>query len=307
MSKQTDNGRAFEWAIGLALQAQTGFKLKPNESSKNAEKAFVAASAKKQTSFENAGKMAVEHILKKESFSDEKEQDGHIEFNADKAGIAGDVRDVLLIAGKRTIGISCKNNHEAMKHSRLSATVDFVKTWGVRSSGCSENYWNAVKPIFEKLKKIKEESNGQCLWRSLDRKAEDFYWPLLDAWEKELLEQKKSNEGGLCRAIVAYLVGQHDFYKVIFERSARVYIQAWNFNKTLGTKQTKYPDTLVAINNKNGGQYSKTVVFNHGYSINFRIHNASSRVEASLKFDIKAIGLPTSEVYQQTIDLSPNP
>jgi len=67
------------------------------------------------------------------------------------------------------------------------------------------------------------------------------------------------------------------------------------------------PNCGTWVNNKNGGQYSKTVVFNHGYSINFRIHNASSRVEASLKFDIKAIGLPTSEVYQQTIDLAPNP
>lgn len=54
---------------------------------------------------------------------------------------------------------------------------------------------------------------------------------------------------------------------------------------------------------KNGGQYSKTIVFNRGYSINFRIHNSESKVTPSLKFDITAIGLPANEIYQQTFDL----
>jgi len=49
---------------------------------------------------------------------------------------------------------------------------------------------------------------------------------------------------------------------------------------------------------------SKTVTFNRGYSINFRIHSASSKVESSLKFDVNAIGLPVNEIYQQTFDIA---
>jgi hypothetical protein len=57
---------------------------------------------------------------------------------------------------------------------------------------------------------------------------------------------------------------------------------------------------LYKIDTKNGGQYSKTVVLNHGYSFNFRIHNKSKRVEPSLAFDVQAIGLPP-EIYTHTI------
>jgi HaeIII restriction endonuclease len=200
---------------------------------------------------------------------------------------------------------SCKNNHEALKHSRLSGKLDFVKKWEIQSAGCGEQYWTEIKPIFDELKRIKQESKSAALWSDLDNKADRFYWPLLDAWANELnricalgIEEQKQ----LCEAMIAYLIGRHDFYKVIREGANRVLIQAFNFNNTLATKRSKYPDCINAINNKNGGQYSKTVVFNHGYSINFRIHSASSRVESSLKFDITAIGLPTG-VYQQTLDV----
>ena len=88
----------------------------------------------------------------------------------------------------------------------------------------------------------------------------------------------------------------------LFAGAHTVYLQAYNFNGTLSTRRTKYPDAINTINKKNGGVYSKTIVFNHGYSINFRIHNASSRVEPSLKFDITAMGLPVNEVYQQTFE-----
>jgi hypothetical protein len=151
---------------------------------------------------------------------------------------------------------------------------------------------------------IKQQSNGQALWDDLLDKPNRFYWPLLNAWVDEIERLRKISEvdKSLCRALVAYLVGKHDFYKVICSSDRTVRIQAWNFNHSLATRQTKYPTVINAINTKNGGQYSKTIVFNHGYSINFRIHNASSRVEPSLKFDIVAMGLPPSEIYQQTLD-----
>jgi hypothetical protein len=38
------------------------------------------------------------------------------------------------------------------------------------------------------------------------------------------------------------------------------------------------------------------VTCNHGWSINMRIHSAASKVEASLKFDVKLEGMPP-ELY----------
>jgi HaeIII restriction endonuclease len=143
-------------------------------------------------------------------------------------------------------------------------------------------------------------------WDELPDKATEYYWPILNAWADEItalcqLGSKKQEE--TCQSIISYLVGRHDFYKVICEGQSRVAIQGFNFNNSLSTRKTKYPTCINAINNKNGSQYSKTIVFNHGYSINFRIHSASSRIESSLKFDITAIGLPVNEVYQQTFDI----
>ncbi|MDH2918917.1 MAG: HaeIII family restriction endonuclease [Sideroxydans sp.] len=306
MSTQTDNGRAFEWAVGTALEKQTGFAIEKNAFSSNAKLAFAAVSEKKQATFTAAAEIAVQHILNKEILFVQSGADGSIKFNSDQAGSAGDVRDVLLTVNGKTLGISCKNNHQALKHSRLSGTVNFVKKWGIDSEGCSADYWQAATPLFDELKKIKKGSDGTALWSDMDDKAQRFYWPILDAWADELqriCHISTAKQAELCKAIISYLVGKHDFYKVICEGSTNVQIQAWNFNKTLATKRTKYPDCINAINNKNGGLYSKTLVFNHGYSINFRIHSASSRVEPSLKFDINAIGLPSSEVYQQTLDL----
>lgn len=230
---------------------------------------------------------------------------GTIGFNSDAAGQSGDVIDVLLHIDGRDIGVSCKSNHEALKHPRLSGVLDFVESWGLDPVGCSQTYWDAVRPLFNELKSIREDSNATALWSSLERKPERFYWPLLDAWANEItrlcsISEEKS--ASVCKEMISYLIGRNDFYKVICKGAHTVNIQAYNFNGTLATRKTKYPSSINAINNKNGGVYSKTIVFNHGYSINFRIHNASSRVEPSLKFDIVAMDLPVNEVYQQTFE-----
>jgi len=304
MSTQATNGRAFEWAMGSCLQRQTQFPILQNPFSENARQSFSRVSNELQKRFMQAGEMAVFEILKRERVVPEQCNHGEIIFNSDRAGAAGDVRDVLLNIAGRTLGISCKNNHEAMKHSRLSGTVDFVKKWGLHPDGCGAAYWNAIRPLFSELKTIKKQSNGQALWNDLPEKPIRFYWPILNAWVAEIqrLREIPEVEKALCRALISYLVGKHDFYKVICSSDKTVRLQAWNFNRTLSTPHTQYPTVINVINTMNGGQYSKTIVFNHGYSINFRIHNASSKVEPSLKFDITAIGLPPSEIRQQTLD-----
>jgi hypothetical protein len=306
MATQKVNGMAFEWAIAVDIAKQSGGSIIEDANSISPKNAFEAGiSDTRRKSFMRAAEVAVKHILEKEQISHSESSDATITFNSDAAGQSGDVRDVLLHIGGRVIGVSCKSNHEALKHSRLSGVLDFVRSWGLDPDGCSQIYWDAIRPLFDELTLIRRDSNATALWSNLDQKPERFYWPLLDAWAAEIdrlcsISEEKS--ASVCREMISYLIGRNDFYKVICHGAHTVYLQAYNFNGTLSTRRTKYPDAIIAINKKNGGVYSKTIVFNHGYSINFRIHNASSRVEPSLKFDITAMGLPVNEVYQQTFE-----
>jgi HaeIII restriction endonuclease len=303
---QTESGRAFEWAVGCTLGKLTGALIIPSAFSTIAEASYAKMKVETQNSFDKAADIAIAHILEKEKILLASSKDQKIIFNSDSAGKHGDVRDVLLHVGDMVLGISCKHNHHALKHSRLSGKCDFIKAWGVDDNGCSNEYWSKVTPLFSKLTKLRKDSKQTMLWNDIADKANEYYWPVLNAWAEEiqnLCNQSAEKQMQVCKSIISYLVGKHDFYKVICEGQKRVSILGFNFNNSLATRKTKYPDSIYAIDNKNGGQYSKTIVFNHGYNINFRIHSASSRVEPSLKFDVTAKGLPVHEVYQQTFDI----
>ena len=139
--------------------------------------------------------------------------------------------------------------------------------------------------------------------RSKQLVPERFYWKVLDAFEAELLRltapgAPRASE--VTKSLITYIIGNHDFYKVI-SRPEQVEIQGFNLNGTLSVSKTRYPEHVIGIDRLNGGRYSKTVRFNRGFTFNFRIHSASSRVEPSLKFAVSAISLPPSEIYTNHI------
>jgi HaeIII restriction endonuclease len=307
VAKQKENGMAFEWAVGKAIANTTQFQIIEDKFSRIPRLCYEEKiSNKKRQIFDLAALISVQHILSKEAVENWDKSTSVIQFNNDAAGQKGDVRDLIIKNNRKELGISCKANHEALKHPRLSGRLDFIKKWGLSDGGCIPEYWNTIKPIFSELSTIKKSSKGTATWEDLVDKAERFYWPILDAWESEIkrtVAVSTDTEAQICKNFITYLIGRHDFYKIICRGSDRVDLQAFNFSGLLATRQTKFPTVINLINNKNGGIYSKTIVFNHGFSINFRIHSASSKVESSLKFDINAIGLPTGDVYQQTFDL----
>lgn len=300
---QAQNGKAFEWAVANAIKNTTKFSIVESSAAKVAEESFNLTASLKQASFILAAQAAIDHILSKEAIR-LNAKEGYIEFNKDFYGAKGDVRDILIRSGKALIGISCKTNHDAFKHSRLSNSIDFVKKWGLNSKGCSEIYWNKVGILFSELKRIKCESSGCALWKDIVDVPKKYYWPILDAFADEIviLYNDTIDQAALCKNLFTYIVGTHDFYKIMASAN-QVQVQAFNFHNTLVTIKSKLPTTIIGVDSKNGGQYSKTIRFNRGYTINFRIHNASSRVEPSLKFDIKAIGLPPKEIYTHHIQI----
>jgi len=130
----------------------------------------------------------------------------------------------------------------------------------------------------------------------------------MEAFRTEI--QRICDEEGkpACSAAVCYLVGRHDFYKVITQDDS-VKIQAFNLNKKLTVgKNLKLPRQLVSNKFKKNGKdtiFGSTVVliFDHGWTLSFRAHNASSKVESSLKLDILLQGQPAN-LYTHTISVA---
>jgi hypothetical protein len=299
MATQVDNGKGFEWAVALAAKDRFGIELIHSDETRHAASCYSALPVTKQQTFRVCAEKAIAYVADIEHL--QPDAAGRVGLSQDSAGAHGDVRDVILNLNGREIGISCKTNHEAFKHSRLSGKIDFVKKWGL-GTGCSDEYWAAVQPIFNELAELRKQSSAQKKWSELGDYQARYYIPVLAAWRTELLRvaggddaESKLAATALCR----YIIGEIDFWKVI-SRPDQVRLYAFNTQSSLGTNKTVLPNRILGIDNHDGSQYSMTVRMNEGYQFNFRLHNASSRVEASLKFDVQSEGLP-NHIHQHDI------
>lgn len=230
-------------------------------------------------------------------------------IQTDAQGIAGDVRDVVCV--RRTngweIGISCKHNHHAVKHSRLSATIDFGADWfGVP---CSRDYFNTVVPIFNELRDMRataiQRGDPLPLWNNIPDKAERYYMPILDAFLTELC-QLDANNPGIPGRLIEYMLGRYDFYKVITDdRRETTRVEAVNIAGTLNrsanghrsivdTPRLRLPTRFYHMGMVPGSDNTVEIVCDEGWSLTMRIHNASSKIEPSLKFDVQLRSLPGS-------------
>lgn len=196
-ANSNDQGRAYEYAwintLYNALHEIRNTRIVNNSSLDANKRAWMVMSDEMQEMFEISADFAVDTILELEPLMSENDGDELLlEFQQDGAGTRGDVRDIVV---KRNdihweIGLSIKHNHEAVKHSRLSHGLDFGNEWfGIP---CSKEYWNAVKPIFDRLKS--EKAKGRK-WSEIDDKEGTVYIPLLQAFIDEVHRALRSNEG----------------------------------------------------------------------------------------------------------------
>ena len=222
--------------------------------------------------------------------------------NTLKKGQKGDVRDVLCVRNEKgwNIGLSCKNNHEAVKHSRLSRTIDFGKEW--LGYPVSEEYKNTITPLFNELDELKTK---KARWAGIDKKDERFYIPLLNAFLKELSELNKLHTD-VPEKLLNYLLGRNDFYKVIKHTKERTTeVKPFNIYGTLGlsTKvqkemykinRLKMPTEILKMDFKKDSTNTIQIICDNGWTLSLRIHSASNWVEPSLKFDIQLVGVPNN-------------
>lgn len=299
------NGKAFEYALADALnkyiQPKNGLII--DSAYDVAKQAYDSRLVKHQREFTIAAKVAVQHIASLEpNFLNA--SDIVIKIQDDKAGQHGDVRDVIITrhGTEWVIGLSAKNHHKAVKHSRLSDTIDFGTKWvGVP---CSVHYMDAVREMFGRVRELKEK--GVVYWRDVDNQKQILYCQLLIVFKDELC-QLANKDPSVPTNLMLYLLGKHDFYKIIKHRGT-VEIRAYNRTESLNKpyrghkaphkiSKTKMPTKLidVAIEGNNRLQ----AVFDGGWSVSFRIHNAESKITPSLKLDIQLVGEP-SNLYNHT-------
>ncbi|MDI9363923.1 MAG: HaeIII family restriction endonuclease [Flavobacterium sp.] len=308
-AKQTITGKAFEFALLNAflerLQTITNVIVIENDPLKTTKKCFDTFNNTDKGLYNLNASFALNFLIDLEprlSKGINKNDVLQLEIVSDKQGQIGDVRDVLAIRSlqKWEIGISAKNNHRAVKHSRLSSDINFGEKWlGVP---CSENYFSEIKPIFDELEKLRTASKATQKWSTLGDYHTSVYVPILDAFKKELIRLDKENPGIVAQRLVEYLIGNQDFYKVIKGKN-KVEIQAYNLHGTLSLpfesikpklklQKLKLPNRLIEIVYQDNSQTTLLVSLTEGWQISFRIHNASSRIEPSLKFDINLVSAP---------------
>ena len=308
-SKCNDQGRAYEYITLLTLHSEISkirrAEIVKNNSLEAARNAWDNMSKSMQSLMSMSAHSFVPDIFDLEPLI--LEDDGDVVellIQKDKSGEDGDVRDILIARSgiKWEIGLSMKHNHFAVKHSRLSHLIDFGEKWyGVP---CSESYWQSVMPIFDYLQEQKRKGKA---WFELSDKSERVYVPLLKAFMQEL-RLTYGNHKELPQKMVEYLLGEFDFYKVVsIDNQRMTQINTFNLHGTLNKngKRNKakatiprvlLPTRIVSLDFKPGSDNTIELYLDGGWQFSFRIHNASTMVESSLKFDIQIIGMPTTIV-----------
>lgn len=304
-TKSNDQGRAYEYAWIQALHKEIATfrkaRIVENSSFAANEKAWANMDVEVQETFMNSANAAVNTILQLEPRMLESGDDElTLEFQKDNQGVKGDVRDIVI---KRNdieweVGLSIKHNHDAVKHSRLSHRLDFGSEWF--DMPCSEEYWKAVTPIFDTLKKEKEKGTK---WSEVENKSQKVYIPLLQAFVDEIKRANKK-DNTMPRKMIEYLIGVEDYYKVVSKDGKRLtMIHTFNMHGSLNKPAennvsaitvpiVKLPTRLVALEFKPDSDNTVEMYLDNGWQLSFRIHNASTKVEPSLKFDVQFISMP---------------
>lgn len=309
-NKSNNQGRAYEFSYLITLFEEISkvrpAKIEENNSYFAAERAWNTLTESEKTMYKISALAGVNTIFDLEPLIlDDSDDELELKIQSDDKGKEGDVRDVLIIRRgiEWEIGLSVKHNHFAVKHSRLSKNLDFGKKWyGIN---CSKQYWRDIKPVFDYLDCEKQKGSK---WSDLPNKEHDVYVPLLNAFKGELERQSLLFGRDIPKLMVEYLLGKFDFYKVIGIDSKKIIqIQSYNLRGTLNRQGnmrkrsielpiTTLPTRIISIGYKPDSKNTLELYLDGGWQFSFRIHNASTKVESSLKFDIQIIGMPTTIV-----------
>ena len=307
LGTQTQKGKAFEYAclqsLYNTLNENQEVLIEENSALNVAKKYFNNLDLRTCIKMNKGANAAVSIILQVEPQLQNPFDNKPLilSIQEDSKGITGDVRDILCIRRQNNweIGLSCKHNHTAIKHSRLSDVNDFGESWF--SIPCSKQYFDDIIPIFSELRKMKKHG---IYWRDIKDKEKKYYIPILQAFINELNRLDVSKSENIPESLLKYLLGNYDFYKIItIDSKKTTQVQCFNINGTLNRNAGKVkplikipklpmPYRIFDISFKPNSNNTIIITLDNGWTISMRIHNASSLIEPSLKFDAQLTGVP---------------
>ena len=306
--KSNDQGRAFEYACVVELKDRIEY-IRPviidEASVAAAKRAWNTQSDAEQSTYLKAADAFIDTLFSAEPLILECDDENDVivlSINKDLDAECGDVRDIVITRKfiRWDIGLSMKHNHFAAKHSRLSSTIDFGNKW--YDVPCDKSYWDSVNPIFNNLRMLK---SNKLAWHDLESKEQDVYIPLLNAFVFEI-NRAYANNNSITKKLMSYLLGIRDFYKVVaIDKKKVTEFQTFNLRGELNhdgknNKATMFvpvadlPTEIIQLRFKPNSTNTVELYMNNGWSLSFRIHNASTFVEPSLKLDIQFMGVPAN-------------
>lgn len=305
---QTEHGKAFEYACLVSLSDEISkvsdfVRIIESDALSTAQKCYLKARNEGcSESLVQAASAAARAIVKLEPQLEYGTGEVSLCIQTDAQGAAGDVRDVVCIrdATGWEIGLSCKHNHHAVKHCRLSDKIDFGEKW--LGFSCSQEYFKEINRIFTC-------EDRDVNWCDIEDKEDRYYIPVLNCFMKQLKRIMELSPDAPKR-FVQYMVGKYDFYKVISDERHRITkIEAMNLNGSLNASvdnhksyvsvpKLKLPEKLYHVGFIKDSETTIEVVFDGGWAFTMRIHNAQKKVVPSLKFDVQRSSTP-STVHSQ--------
>lgn len=277
MPNQTGSGKAWEYGLARQFANAAGVAMVVNRPSYQSQTAYDLLPATERQAVDRAANEAMAFLRAHDTRLANADR---VLIQSDQMGQDGDVRDILVITRSgEIVGISAKHRHLGLKHSRLSDTIDFGAGW--YGEPCSNNYWNAVQPVFNSLR-----TTTVRRWNELPRKHEDYYVPILEAFIDEV--RRNANVERMLR----YVIGRFDVYRII-KANGSIQFQSFNLTGNLRWgRQLPMPTRIVEFAMRNRSTTTADLTLDHGWALSFRIHNANSRIEPSLKFDVLLTGSP---------------
>ena len=317
--EQLENGHAFEFAIASELAKWIGERTRVefihDSAFVTAEKCYLSRTTSAQKRFDRAAFLPIDTLSRLEPgiLNAKSEKDIlFIRLSADEQGKDGDVRDIVLFRNGKTgkisweIGISAKNNNDAAKHSRISKTILFGEKWlGMDTSKEYVAELQAVEDWMMAKKRV-----GIMKWEDFGKeqeklKEEFVYVPMLKAFKREMERLFCEDQNKAAQNLIKYLIGRKPFYKLIkSDRDNTSVLKVFNFVPGLGKayngirpdcrpRVIPLPTRCVELAFAEGGMRNTlSLIMDKGWQVNFRIHNASSKIETSLKFDVTLEGNP---------------
>lgn len=284
--KQVASGKSFEFALASAFASKLDCKV-AGSAAAIGMKYYLSLTDEQKWERDTAADSATDFIIRSDP-SLNSDSVAVVRMQSDQAGVPGDVRDVVLVGnGGSETGVSAKVRNSAIRNSRLSPRIDFAASWF--DSTCSDEYLRDAQPIWDLLAPMESE---RLKWRAVDDKKVTVYLPLLMAFIAEIQRQFAFEAQTRSQAIMRYLLGKHDYYKV-FKHNSTLSIESFNMDNSLGWGRTfPMPTRLISVGMKPGSETTALMVMDKGWQLSFRLHSAETNVKRSLKFDIQIIGQP---------------